>query len=401
MKGEKKMAANPNESNGNVHQNGVKNPGKFSDDRLTPKALLYMFLLALQFGIQPVLTKTFTPSSVCRTSVILIQEMIKCLIAGFMLISSGSLKSAVRGWSFSSWLNVAFLPAGMYSIQNLFALRAYQNLDALTFNVLNQTKTLSAALCCFIVLGRKQSKVQVLSLFLLLTSALVIEKIVDLSLITSSQEEEGGNRDLSSLFSGSMNADHFTQGVAPILMASFLSGLNGAITQKSLQGNGGNKNSILFSMELSVAIVVILIISMCMNLNSDGEQILRDGFFHNWTAGTLIPIVVNALGGIVVGLVTKYAGSVRKGFALIFGILISGLVQQFILVSGDGVTMEQVLGGILAGLSLWMHATNPYVSDSSSATKSIEPRNSEIEDSKIINSTSTNTRRSRKSRKED
>lgn len=91
------MAANPNESNGNVHQNGVKNPGKFSDDRLTPKALLYMFLLALQFGIQPVLTKTFTPSSVCRTSVILIQEMIKCLIAGFMLISSGSLKSAVRG----------------------------------------------------------------------------------------------------------------------------------------------------------------------------------------------------------------------------------------------------------------------------------------------------------------
>lgn len=289
----------------------------------------------------------------------------------------------------------------MYSIQNLFALRAYQNLDALTFNVLNQTKTLSAALCCFIVLGRKQSKVQVLSLFLLLTSALVIEKIVDLSLITSSQEG-GGNRDLSSFFSGSMNADHFTQGVAPILMASFLSGLNGAITQKSLQGNGGNKNSILFSMELSVAIVVILIISMCMNLNSDGEQILRDGFFHNWTAGTLIPIVVNALGGIVVGLVTKYAGSVRKGFALIFGILISGLVQQFILVSGDGVTTEQVLGGILAGLSLWMHATNPYVSDSSSATKSIEPRNSEIEDSKIINSTSANTtRRSRKSRKED
>lgn len=291
----------------------------------------------------------------------------------------------------------------MYSIQNLFALRAYQNLDALTFNVLNQTKTLSAALCCFIVLGRKQSKVQVLSLFLLLTSALVIEKIVDLSLITSSQEGEGegGNRDLSSFFSGSMNADHFTQGVAPILMASFLSGLNGAITQKSLQGNGGNKNSILFSMELSVAIVVILIISMCMNLNSDGEQILRDGFFHNWTAGTLIPIVVNALGGIVVGLVTKYAGSVRKGFALIFGILISGLVQQFILVSGDGVTMEQVLGGILAGLSLWMHATNPYVSDSRSTAKSIEPRNSEIEDSKIINSTSASTRRSRKSRKED
>lgn len=61
----------------------------------------------------------------------------------------------------------------------------------------------------------------------------------------------------------------------------------------------------------------------------------------------------------MVGLVTKYAGSVRKGFALIFGMFLSGVVQAF--VTAEGVSMEQCVGGILAGTSLWIHATNPHV----------------------------------------
>ena len=52
---------------------------------------------------------------------------------------------------------------------------AYQVLDPFTFNVLNQTKTLSARLSCYLVMGWKQSQVQILALFLLLVAALVIE----------------------------------------------------------------------------------------------------------------------------------------------------------------------------------------------------------------------------------
>lgn len=42
------------------------------------------------------------------------------------------------GWNITTWLTVALLPAGLYALQNLAALQAYQNLDALTFNVLNR-----------------------------------------------------------------------------------------------------------------------------------------------------------------------------------------------------------------------------------------------------------------------
>ena len=100
-----------------------------------------MSLLALQFGMQPALTRKYTPPTTCRSAVIIMQECVKFVIAIFMLSSSGQLKPALEGWTVSSWLTIAFLPAALYVVQNLSALMAYQNLHPVTFNVLNQTKT--------------------------------------------------------------------------------------------------------------------------------------------------------------------------------------------------------------------------------------------------------------------
>jgi UDP-sugar transporter A1/2/3 len=246
-------------------------------------------------------------------------------------------------------MTVALLPAGLYALQNIAALQAYQNLDPLTFNVLNQTKTLSAALCCYLVMGRKQSLVQVLSLFLLLSAALIMERLVTIDSLFSSgvtlEVPEWGSK-------------HWTYGVAPIMLASFISGLSGALSQKFLQAQGGGRNPYLFSMELCAASFLILTGSLLFS--SDGQRIAEQGFWHEWTPATWIPILTNSVGGIIVGLVTKYAGSVRKGFALIFGIFLSGVVQA-LLQPDVGVTKEQAVGGVLAAISLWIHATNPHV----------------------------------------
>jgi len=255
---------------------------------------------------------------------------------------------------------VAGIPALIYVVQNYCALMAYQNLPPITFNVLNQTKTLSAALCCFLILGRVQSPLQIVSLFLLLLSALVIEKVIPLqreSVVTS--ESVGTGDDTTTTTNESKDTatlDRRTEiisGVIPVLMASFLSGLAGALSQKSLQTMG--RNSYLFTMELSAASLLFLIASLVLS-SPDGKRIRQDGFFHGWTPQTWIPVVTNALGGIIVGLVTKYAGSVRKGFALIFGLLLSGILQSK---GGEGVSREQVVGGILAAVSLWMYSNFP------------------------------------------
>lgn len=332
---------------------------------LDGKALFYMFLLALQFGIQPSLTRHFTPPGINRSTVILVQEVMKFGLAATMLRLSNTtdqIKDLYAKWSLGQWVQVAAFPASLYAVQNVAALTAYQHLDALTFNVLNQTKTLSAALCCYVVMGRQQSLLQVVALLMLLVSALVMEGVVPLP--GTSKEEPAAT--ISEDAGETEWGPRLTHGVAPILLASFISGLAGALSQKNLQSAGGGRNPYWFSMELCAASSLVLVMKLLANSvggdASAATTAATTSMWDGWTPATCIPIAVNAAGGIVVGLVTKFAGSVRKGFALIFGILLSGLVQEFVTNQEDGggsVQPKQILGGILAAVSLYIHATNP------------------------------------------
>lgn len=305
--------------------------------------------------------------------VILVQEMMKFGLAATMLrlsCTNEQLKALYSKWSIAQWVQVAGVPAGLYAVQNVAALTAYQHLDALTFNVLNQTKTLSAALCCYVVMGRQQSLIQVLALLLLLASALVMEGVVPLPALmgpdTQNQRELSEEDPAKEL---AWDTQHVTHGVVPILVASFISGLAGALSQKNLQSAGGGRNPYQFSMELCAASAAMLGLKLLTgNLSADSSSASASeksgSMWEGWTYATLIPIFTNSAGGIVVGLVTKYAGSVRKGFALIFGILLSGLVQEFVTQkdsdgTGGRVRPEQVVGGLIAAVSLYLHATNP------------------------------------------
>jgi len=264
---------------------------------------------------------------------------------------------------------IAGVPAALYCVQNIATLMAYQNLDPLTFNVLNQTKTLSAALCCYLIIGRKQSRVQAASLVILFAAALIIEKVVSIDKLFFWKKTEPAKsiEKETTEQKATKSSTHFTQGVIPVLLASFISGLAGALVQKNLQsasgcGKTGGRDSYLFTMELCVASMIFFLASLLTN--QDGKRIREKGFFDEWTPQTMIPVVTNAVGGIVVGLVTKYAGAVKKGFALIFGLLLSGILQAVLgREEGDDspkITKEQIVGGVLAALSLWMHSAYPY-----------------------------------------
>lgn len=321
---------------------------------LDPKAAFYMSLLALQFACQPILTKRFTPKTVNRSSVVITQDIVKVFITLAALFVTENWATAVAGWSMRSYLAFAALPAFLYSIQNFAALIAYQNLPPLTFNVLNQTKTLSAAVCCYLLLGKVQSKIQIASLLLLFTSACIIEKLIPFP-------TNKANKNVKSSAPKTVDEKntHY-EGVLAVLSASFISGLAGALTQKSLQGDAGSlgRNSYFFTMEISIASLFFMLLSTLRS--KDGENIRTKGFFHDWTPRTMIPIVTNASGAILVGLVTKYAGAVKKGFALIFGLVISGVLQALLSNDDDGkISLEQIVGGVLAGTSLWMYNSFP------------------------------------------
>jgi len=66
---------------------------------LDGKAAFYMVLLALQFGMQPLLTRRFTPVGICGSTVIVVQEVLKFFMALAMLRLSGGIQAALSGES--------------------------------------------------------------------------------------------------------------------------------------------------------------------------------------------------------------------------------------------------------------------------------------------------------------
>ena len=62
-------------------------PSHQQDSALSPTAITCMSLLALQFGIQPILVRKYTPQAINRSSVVLVQELVKFGIAGAIYFS--------------------------------------------------------------------------------------------------------------------------------------------------------------------------------------------------------------------------------------------------------------------------------------------------------------------------
>jgi len=82
-----------------------------------------------------------------------------------------------------------------------------QILDSVTFNCLNQTKLVSTALCVYVLFGHRQSRMQLLALALLLTSALMLQA-----------DSQPANPSAAVV-----DAAEYRSGVLAILLASMLS----------------------------------------------------------------------------------------------------------------------------------------------------------------------------------
>ncbi len=105
-------------------------------------ALLYCSLLALQFGLQPLISSRFTAQGVSKSSVVIAIELQKIVIAAIVLLSGPTIEiDKIRDtWSLKESLRTAALPATLYAIQNLCIQYGYSYLDSMTFSLLNQTK---------------------------------------------------------------------------------------------------------------------------------------------------------------------------------------------------------------------------------------------------------------------
>ena len=234
-----------------------------------------------------------------------------------------------------------------------------------TFNGLNQTKTLSAALWCFLLMGKRQSAVQMVALTILLLSALLFQGSISISgLFQKKAVKENANADSDSVNGGATSIEKtrahtsISKGIIPCLGAAFISGLAGALSQKGVQFAGGKgRNPYLYTMELGLYSSISLLFSLFATKN--GRKALKEegGIFKHWTPLSIIPVAVRALGGILTALVHKHAGATRKGFALILGLIMTGVTQSWI--EGERLSGDELMAMVLVILSSYLHLTYP------------------------------------------
>jgi UDP-sugar transporter A1/2/3 len=229
-----------------------------------------------------------------------------------------------------------------------------------TFNGLNQTKTLSAALWCFLLMGKMQSAIQMVALTVLLFSAMLFQGSISISGLFQKKSENNGGGERTKSVEQTRPHTSFSKGIVPCLAAAFISGLAGALSQKGVQMAGGKgRNPYLYTMELGLYSSISLLVSLVVT--KDGRKSLKEesGIFRYWTPLSIIPVAVRALGGVLTALVHKHAGATRKGFALILGLVLTGVTQSWI--EGERLSADELMAMALVILSSYLHLAYPPI----------------------------------------
>ncbi|XP_017585270.1 PREDICTED: UDP-N-acetylglucosamine transporter [Corvus brachyrhynchos] len=179
------------------------------------------------------------------------------------------------------------IPSGIYTLQNNLLYVALSNLDAATYQVTYQLKILTTALFSVSMLSKKLGVYQWLSLVILMTGVAFVQWPSDSQATLSS-------------------------GFAGVYFEKILKETKQSVWIRNIQL--GFFGSIFGLMGVYIY---------------DGEQLSKNGFFQGYNKLTWVVVVLQALGGLVIAAVIKYADNILKGFATSLSIILSTLISYF------------------------------------------------------------------------
>ncbi|KAG8555939.1 hypothetical protein GDO81_017869 [Engystomops pustulosus] len=200
------------------------------------------------------------------------------------------------------------IPAVIYTLQNNLLYVALSNLDAATYQVTYQLKILTTALFSVSMLQKRLTKFQWLSLVILMLGVTFVQWPTDSS-SAPSKDVSSGSRFM---------------GLMAVLTACFSSGFAGVYFEKILKET---KQSVwIRNIQLGFFGGIFGLVGVYAY---DGDSVSKGGFFQGYNNLTWTVVVLQALGGLVVAAVIKYADNILKGFATSLSIILSTLISYF------------------------------------------------------------------------
>jgi len=246
-------------------------------------------------------------------------ELLKCsLCLAVISYQRGVQTSAYLKTLLRSSLPLA-VPAGMYFMQNTLSFVSLQNLDSAVFNVLSQTKLLTAAVFSVILLNRTLSWRKWCALFLLVTGVAMIVTATD-----PNARKCHGTETVAVAVKPAPQGN-FWLGVGCVIALCFSSGFAGVYFEKILKSASDislwDRNFQLSFYSLFFGWIQLFIV--------DHELLMSKGFFYDYSWVTWLSICIGAIGGILVAVVVKYADNIIKGYATSTAIIFTSLFSYF------------------------------------------------------------------------
>ncbi|RKP13622.1 nucleotide-sugar transporter [Piptocephalis cylindrospora] len=235
------------------------------------------------------------------------------------------------------------LPSACYALQNNLLYLALSNLEAATFQVVYQLKILATALFSILLLRRSLSLRQWLSLLLLMMGVTLVQWQTAVPHHASDSQEEPSTPEERPIL-----------GFVAVILACLSSGFAGCYFERILKSSSTYTPvpPSLWVRNGQLGISATLF-SLLLMLVADGSTIWKQGLLQGFGPLPWVVVLNQALGGLLVAAVVKYADNILKGFATSLSILLSGLISYLFLDFHP--TLPFLLGASLVLLSTFMY----------------------------------------------
>jgi len=238
------------------------------------------------------------------------------------------------------------VPSFVYLLQNNLLYVAASNLDVATYQITYQLKILTTAMFAVTMLGKKLIPTQWFSLVILIAGVALVQ-------LSDVKESKSAGPDQSKLV-----------GFTAAVTACFLSGFAGVYFEKILKGSPVS----VWMRNVQLAMLAVPL-GLVTSYVKDGESIGQKGFFFGYDEFIWFTVAQNALGGLLVAVVVKYADNILKGFACSLAIIITFVASIFIF--DFGISLQFILGTACVISSVFLYGWQPPVKQNGGSTQKI------------------------------
>ena len=227
------------------------------------------------------------------------------------------------------------VPSFIYLIDNNLLYIAVEHLDVAVCQIVDQLRILPTAIFAVLILKRTLLKTQWLSLVILMIG-------VGLVNLSDSKENTANNEE-------GTHEQNYILGLSAVLTSCVLSAFAGIYFEKMMKSS--DVSIWMRNIQLSLLSIPL---GICVCFARHFQEIQEKGFFFGYDFFVVYLIFLNAIGGLTVAVVVKYADNILKGFATSLAIIITCFIAIFLF--GFEISLQFTIGALMVIGSIFLYS---------------------------------------------